>query len=199
MALKKIVQTVVDRNKTLVAFLVEGEEEYIDKEEAVRLAQRGEIRAEVVSPKGKTPYIREIGNRTKADNFRNLAVKHCGPEIGPNLRKTLYVCQRKFEQEWRGDIDKQRKMCNSLVRILPDQGVNAANAWDIIELYEGEGRLAREPGSPIETFLMDYPGCAKTPPCDKTVMVSGKCHKSGTTNFVLFGWLWRLCNEGAPL
>lgn len=199
MAIKKIVQTVVDKNDTLAAFLVEGQQEYVTKEEAIRLVQMNAIDAEIVRPKNKQPYIRERGNKTKKDNFRNLAVKHCGPEIGHHLRQALYACQRKIEKEWVLDFDALRRACRSLTELIPEEGVNATNAWDIVELYEGESRISREGGSPIETFLMDYVGCAKTPPCDKTVMVYGKCHKSGTTNFVLFGWLWYLCSRNAPL
>lgn len=69
--IKKVIRTKVDRRGRLVEFLIEGENEYIDKNEAIRRAEEMEIDAVVVAGSGGT-YIRAFGDATSQNNFDEL-------------------------------------------------------------------------------------------------------------------------------
>ena len=197
---RRVVQTRVDARGVLNEFLLEGDEDFITKEVALRMAEAGEIDAQVIRPKNRDAYLRDRPDKNKADNFLEIVVRStCGPEIGPKLRQALFAAKQKFEgNEW--SRERKANACDYLTRAFMDSsGMNLASAWDIQQLYEGNEALAREPGSPADEFLSDYPKCATSPDCKRTVMVYGNCHKSGIVNYVLFGWLWKLCATGYPL
>lgn len=192
---RKIIQTLLDDNDSLIEYLLEDDEEFTPKAEAVRLASSGEVDAIVVRPKKGAPYLRAKGDRTKNNNLRQLAVKRtCGPEIGIPLRDVLYRVKQIFEKpESKGGWSDKKKaeLCNYLDRKIPSGGVNAANSWDIEELYDA--------GTGKTPLLIDYLGCAKVTGCKTTVMVFGRCHKSPIVNYILYGFLWRLAQTGYPL
>lgn len=193
---KRIVQTVLDENDDLSEFLLEEEEKYISLQEAIQLASDEEIVDVVVChPKKGKPYLRAKGDKTKRNNLRSLAVKPtCGPEIGRALVNTLHRVQQTFEKPankggW--SDDRKADACNSLDRFAPWGGVNAANSWDISQLYDA--------GTGEAPLLLNYSQCAKLHSCQDTVMVFGHCHKAPVVNYVLFGFLWNLCRTGYPL
>lgn len=193
---KKIIKTILDEQNELSEFLLEDAEDFIGLEEAVRLARNEEISGVEVcqSSKGKI-YLRAKPDKTQRNNLRKIAIKRsCGPEIGQALVRTLYNVKQEFETPvskggW--SDDRKADACNTLDRAIPWGGTNAANAWDISDLYDA--------GTGETNLTTNYSECGTLAGCKTTVMVFGRCHKSPVVNYILFGFLWNLCRTGYPL
>lgn len=72
---RRVIRTMQDRRGRLISFLIEGETEFINLDLAIQLAERGEIEAVVVHPRGRLPYIRSYPDALTENNFDALAEK----------------------------------------------------------------------------------------------------------------------------
>ena len=100
--------------------------------------------------------------------------KVCGPDVTGALESALGRVKSTFA----GWSDLRRaNVCGDLVT-LPAAAFN----WDVRELGPG-GR---------EAFQKRYGGCSS---CGYTVAVGGRCHYSGSVNYVVYGVMMRLCHD----
>ena len=104
----------------------------------------------------------------------NCGPKVCGPDITNALEDALSRVKSEFST-W--SSSKRYLACTGLVTVPA-----AAFSWDIRELGPG-GRA---------NFAKQYPGCGT---CGHSVQVAGRCHYSGSVNYVVYGVMMRLCHD----
>jgi hypothetical protein len=111
----------------------------------------------------------------------------CGPDITKALRRLIFKLQRTW-QKW--DEKQRSEACKSLTSFGEDwiRGNGQyiwQNAWDIDRLWRGNQSWINSPPY--------CPPCATPPWCKNTVMVKKECFYAGSVNYILFGWMARLC------
>ena len=123
---------------------------------------------------------------------------------GPDITDPLVALIRQVRDDFILHPEGNEYRCSVIISGKADK------AWDIRELF---GRTD-DPNMGINWYLHNYRekfGCAKPPPCHKSVWVrrnpysppsdwaNGHCWYSGSVNYLLWGAIFRLCNisEGA--
>eukprot|EP00163_Fabomonas_tropica_P005232 TRINITY_DN1470_c0_g1_i3.p1 TRINITY_DN1470_c0_g1~~TRINITY_DN1470_c0_g1_i3.p1 ORF type:complete len:515 (+),score=156.71 TRINITY_DN1470_c0_g1_i3:787-2331(+) len=132
---------------------------------------------------------------------RNPKEFSCGPEVGHNVRKTMY----NLFGEWKKmRLVERIGRCTALVSFGQDKSKDtsawsaiAMNAWDFGDFaYIDWNNRKKYTGRYIEKFF----GCgkgsiAKNYACQGTLAVDGKCHHNSAINYCLWGILMSLCGS----
>jgi len=105
--------------------------------------------------------------------------KCCGPDITEELADVLERATKHFVSL--GSIKAKLEKCEGLTHPL-----SAPVAWDIPALYDHGW---------IKSYQMMRPPCAVGEGCEDSVQVNGKCYYAGSVNYVMFGHMWRLCDQ----
>jgi len=128
----------------------------------------------------------------------------CGPDVTAQVKKVIAKVQR----TWRRWSHKQRREhCKAIFsdepypqRPVKKRGKMVAGptwlmAWDIDKLWRGGNDWINRPpyGPPC---AQPQTGRKK---CKDTVEVDNKCYYSGSVNYVLWGWIHRLCRHRQQL
>ena len=105
---------------------------------------------------------------------------YCGMDITEKLNNILIKVKNIFNN----NKNLQQSICSGIYN--PEYIVDS---WDIEELYKAG----------ISNFhyteLSDNVNCPQGEKCKSTVMVSGKCYKTWAVNYILWGYLNKLCKN----
>ncbi len=131
---------------------------------------------------------RETEKRFATDEEKKNPI--CGPDVTEEIKATLPEMKERFANQ---PPSIKQKLCESLTNI-PE----ALKSWDIIELH----RWGQIPDLQIKKNynLPDGRQCATPDPDSKTdcsisVEVNKQCYYAGSVNYVVFGAMFKLCNE----
>ncbi len=131
--------------------------------------------------------------------------EECEPRCGPGVTDEVIAVYGKLKQKWNSwSIEKQRKACKAIFSSdpLPERAQPGQKppptwlmAWDIDKLWRGGNSwINRTPYCP--PCAVPQTGEKN---CRDTVEVDGKCFYSGSVNYVLWGWINRLCGHRQQL
>jgi hypothetical protein len=125
--------------------------------------------------------------------FQTQRPCQCGLDVTAPLAQTLQTVDRSFRQL--GFTDKCR-LCGRLLDATPEdeserwttdpRRMKAAFAWDIQEL--------KTIGFSWQFGTEPPPFFDGTPPCQRTVTISGGCYYASGVNFALWGKMFSLCD-----
>ena len=111
----------------------------------------------------------------------------CGPDVTQQVKDALGKVEDTFNNKL--SAEQKEAACDAFTSRDPDplKGNEPMwlNAWDINNLHN-QNWINSAPYSPK---------CATTPNCQNTVTVDGKCFYAGSANYVVFGRMWKLCDN----
>ena len=105
---------------------------------------------------------------------------YCGMDITEKLNNILIKVKNIFNN----NKNLQQSICSGIYN--PEYIVDS---WDIEELYKAGISNSHY------TELSDNVNCPQGEKCKSTVMVSGKCYKTWAVNYILWGYLNKLCKK----
>ena len=111
----------------------------------------------------------------------------CGPDITDGLKATKKQVEADFHALEASDPEKAKANCEPFAEWLnsPDKYVWAMSAWDMDMVWDENGPYAH-----TGEFLG---GCPFGQGCKGSVTVSGTCHWKWNVNYLLYGWINKLC------
>ena len=129
--------------------------------------------------------VRGLCTARCSDSWYEKKCAKCGPDISDSLMRLQVDVQMRFNRLRRKKSEDADDSCSIFRPKSFDELFYATVGWDI-------RRLAF-----YDVSLKDGSGAVQCPygdGCDETVFVNGQCHWKWSVNYVLFGWMARLCN-----
>ena len=126
-----------------------------------------------------------IDNILLLGSWWNPSCARCGPDITDSLKSLKNNVSVEFDQLKKTQPGRARSSCSIFSPGSMDELIYATTGWDILGLAFSDVRIRYENG---------VSKCPFGNGCSETVMVNGKCHWKWSVNYLLFGWMAKLCD-----
>ena len=126
-----------------------------------------------------------VNNIILLGSWWNKSCARCGPDITDSLKRLRSNVVVEFELLKKANPGKARSSCSIFSPSAPSELFYATSGWDIIGLAFTDVRIRNKNG---------VSKCPFGDGCSETVTVNGQCHWKWSVNYVLFGWMAKLCD-----